>query len=142
MLSQKLQDQYFSKGSVASGIKELVPSHWLHTLVTERELVEDSLIFLETGVSEFFKEDPVSHDYRLARAIEVKHLSSESLKKQLDSISQFYSSHFRIESGVSQYEEFESIVVQRLIKFIKQMQAEVKQELSLFQIIFGIQNGK
>jgi hypothetical protein len=142
MLSQKLQDQYYSRGPTSRGITEVVPNHWLHTTVTERELVQDSLTFLESGVSNFFKEDPVSHDFRLSRAIEVKHLSSESLKKQLESIAHFYSSHSKIDIGLVQYDELEGSVIQRLMKVINQVQTKVKLELSYLQIIFGIQNGK
>lgn len=142
MLSQKLQDQYYSDRPSLRVIPDLVPSHWVHSAVTERELVEDSLIFLESGVSSYFKEDPVTHDFRLSRAIEVKHLSPESLKRQLDTVAIFYSSHNRIETRVSHFEVLEGAIMQRLIKAIQQVQSEVKLELSYLQIIFGMQHGK
>jgi hypothetical protein len=142
VLSQKLQDQYFSESQASKGLAELMPSHWVHASVTERELVEDSLMFLDSGVSSYFKEDAVTRQFSLARAIEVKHLSSESLKQQLDSVANFYTSHHRIDTRLVQAEEMEGAVMQRLSKVIHQVQTEVKVELGYLQVIFGIQNGK
>ena len=142
MLSLKLREQFYSQPALQSINQESHYLPWVHKQVTERDLVEDCLVLLCRGVSKYFEEDPVSNQFLPSKAIEVTHLSTGSLKRQLELVGQFHSNQHRIELKLKNIESYKGVVIKRLSNFIRQVQTEVSSEISYLQLIFGIQNGK
>lgn len=142
ILSDKLKDQYFSQAAKKIAGQSVTKIDWIHKEVSERSLVEDCLLLLSGGTSTYFEEDPITNQFIPSKAVEVTHLSTGSLKRQLEQICQFHSYQHKIGMKVKNLESYQGVVIRRLTIAIKQVHTELLSEISYLQVIFGVQNGK
>ena len=141
-LSLQLRRSHFS-GRVSLSASEATSkfNHWVYAEKSEREVVEDCLLFLESSKSQFLEFSPAQQQFVVCEALEFQHLSALTLKNDLQRLCSFQNNRRFLQSELEANERAESLVIREFCSVCRRYFELLQRELSFLTVVFNAQNG-
>lgn len=141
-LSLQLRRSHFSgKASLSFADTASKFNHWVYTEKTEREVVEDCLMFMESSKSRFIEFCPAQQQFAVSEAIEFQHLSALTLKNDLQRLCSFQNNKRFLQSELEANERAESLVIREFCSVCRRYFNLYQREVSFLIVVFNTQNG-
>jgi hypothetical protein len=117
-------------------------NNWLFTQLSERYIVEESILFVQSLSSELYEWDPFASSFKVAKAVEVKHLSQSALKANLQLVLEFQNLKKDIVQFMIAKFNAKSSMVNKVLQVVQEYSDRFSKQIDYLSYMFNMQNGR